>query len=210
MVFPMKSKKGLELSINFVVMLIIALAVFGFGISFAFRFLSLGEDIKGEISDQSQKQIRDLLISRGERVTVPYQTLTVESGKTGLAAVGVFNILDGDQRFKLRVSLINYVKPGARQPESNINLNAMIKVSGGPPTGQPPAHPLVSQSNDPQAVIFTKEQSVQLIKEQDVYVFSVPISSRGALKGTYNLMAEVFKDDGNEYAQPMQLVVIVQ
>jgi len=54
------SKKGIELSINFIVMLIIGIAMFGFGLKFLAQFFSGAEQIKSQLDTQTKTQIQRL------------------------------------------------------------------------------------------------------------------------------------------------------
>lgn len=83
-----KNKRGIELSINFIVMLIMAIAVFAGGLVFAGKFFSQAEKIRGNMDSQTEKQIEKLLDS-GSPVVIPINTKEIFRSKYDTFGVGV-------------------------------------------------------------------------------------------------------------------------
>jgi len=81
-------KRGIELSINFIVMLILAIAVFAGGLVFASKFFGHAEKVKGSLDAQTEKQIEKLLDS-GSLVVIPISTKEINKNKHGTFGVGV-------------------------------------------------------------------------------------------------------------------------
>jgi len=87
----MLNKKGIELSINFMVMLILALVVFGFGVKFVADLFTQAEEIRLQLDKNTEAQI-EALLDRGDRFVIPIQTRDTEAGSVALFALGVLNI----------------------------------------------------------------------------------------------------------------------
>lgn len=85
------NKKGIELAVNFVVILILSVIVFGMGIYMVNMFFKSSEDIKEQISKQTEDQIMRLLIS-GDRVSIPITKQTIKRGRSYTFGVGVLNV----------------------------------------------------------------------------------------------------------------------
>lgn len=85
-------KASLELSINFIVMLIIAVVVFGFGIYFLSTLGQGASMAAQQISQDSEMQIQALLDS-GEQIIVYPEQKEVKRGDSAAFGVGVLNIL---------------------------------------------------------------------------------------------------------------------
>lgn len=85
-----QNKKGVELSINFIVMLVLAIAVFSGGLLFINKFFSEAEEIRLNIDAQTERQIANLL-DDGSPFVVPIRTLEVQNGKFVQTAAGIFN-----------------------------------------------------------------------------------------------------------------------
>ncbi|MBW2996641.1 hypothetical protein KY332_05080 [Candidatus Woesearchaeota archaeon] len=85
------NKKALELSINFLVVVIIAIVMLSLGILLINRYFLEAETIKSEIEEETEKQI-NILFNQGEIVAIP--TKTVERGKDDIAWIGILNVKD--------------------------------------------------------------------------------------------------------------------
>lgn len=106
------NKKGMELSINFIVMLILTLAVFSLGVVFVNNLFEKTEKIKLDMDANTEKQVENLL-SQGQIVAVPLASKTVEAGSVAVFALGVVNTIEADEyptQFKVDVSCFSCVK----------------------------------------------------------------------------------------------------
>lgn len=96
----MANKKGVELGINFIVLLILSVVVFIFGVAFIFKALtSVGailDKAKPEIYQELDKKLAD-----GEIVATYPSTLTINRGKSGIFGVAVYNELSDAKNFKI-------------------------------------------------------------------------------------------------------------
>jgi len=97
----MKSKKAMELSINFIVMLIIAMALFSFGIWFAYKFFGGAEQMRTDLDSQTQTQIENLLMSGNDRVVIPFSSKTLDKSDSSVFGVGILNVLDAAHSFTI-------------------------------------------------------------------------------------------------------------
>jgi hypothetical protein len=91
----MLNKKGIELSINFIVLLIIALVVFGMGIKLFTMFFAEAENIKQDLDDQTKRELQAKMMSSPEQVVVYPTSLTIQKGKADVVGVGILNIGGG-------------------------------------------------------------------------------------------------------------------
>ena len=84
----LKNKRAMELSINFIVMLILAIAVFAGGLVFASKFFGKAEKMRESLDSQTEKQIEKMLDS-GSRVVLPIGTKEIFRKKFDTFALGV-------------------------------------------------------------------------------------------------------------------------
>jgi len=84
------NKKGIELSINFIVMLVLAIAVFSGGLMFITKFFSKADEIRLRIDAQTEQQIGNLL-DDGSPFVIPIRSREVQNGKFVSFNGGVFN-----------------------------------------------------------------------------------------------------------------------
>ena len=85
------NKKALELSINFLVVVIIAIVMLSLGILLINRYFLEADIIKTDIEEETEKQINQLF-NQGEIVAIP--TKTIERGKDDIAWIGILNVKD--------------------------------------------------------------------------------------------------------------------
>jgi len=86
-----KNKRGIELAINFIVMLIMAIAVFSGGLLFAGKFFRQAGATKAVLDTQAQRQI-EALLNDGSPVVLPVHTKTIRRSKYDTFALGILNI----------------------------------------------------------------------------------------------------------------------
>lgn len=72
----LNSRRGIELSINFIVMLVLAIAVFAGGLVFASKFFGHAERVRGSLDAQTERQLEKLLDS-GSPVVMPLSSKEV-------------------------------------------------------------------------------------------------------------------------------------
>ena len=107
-------KKGIELSINFIVVFILAITLFGFGIRFAYMLLGGAEDLTKVAEDELDERIEDILCPGDERVCLGTRTRTLRRGSHAVFGVRVLNVLnvEGDVEFVANVELDGVILKG--------------------------------------------------------------------------------------------------
>lgn len=83
-----KNRRGVELSINFVVLLIMAIAMFIGGLVFAAKFFRQAETLRGTLSSQTERQLEKLLDS-GSPVVIPINSKEIFRNKYDSFALGI-------------------------------------------------------------------------------------------------------------------------
>ena len=84
------NKSGIQLSINFVVILIIAVIVFGLGLNFAYKIFSLAEEMKTNLDAETQTQI-EAMLDTGAIVGIPVNRAKVQIGDSKVFGLGINN-----------------------------------------------------------------------------------------------------------------------
>ncbi|MBU0461018.1 MAG: hypothetical protein KJ574_00370 [Nanoarchaeota archaeon] len=88
--FLRKNKRAIELSINFVVLLILGIAMFAGGLAFVSKFFLKAKDIRGSLDSQTEKQIEAMLDS-GSAFVIPIHSKEVSRTKYVTYGVGIYN-----------------------------------------------------------------------------------------------------------------------
>jgi len=97
-------KKGFELSVTFLVILIIAIVIFTSGIYLIKQFFSVTLKIEERVTAQTQKEIERRLIEAGEKVAVPFNRKQVKIGDSRTFGLGILNTLGQSNLFGVEMS----------------------------------------------------------------------------------------------------------
>ncbi|MBD3354943.1 hypothetical protein GF361_03080, partial [Candidatus Woesearchaeota archaeon] len=98
------NKKGIELSVNFLVIVIISLVILSSGILIVRRYFSTAEDIKTQLDEQTERQI-EASLGQGKMISVPFKRKTIGRGESDILGLGVLNIEDHRTEFNVNISL---------------------------------------------------------------------------------------------------------
>lgn len=125
------NRRGIELSINFIVMLVLAIAVFAGGLVFASKFFRHAEKVRGNLDSQTERQIEKLLDS-GAPVVMPISTKEVFRNEFETFGLGILARFSGkykvsiefDQAFRKDKSQITniYAQDWIQLPSSEVKL----------------------------------------------------------------------------------------
>jgi predicted RecA/RadA family phage recombinase len=88
----LKDKKGFELTISFIVSLILAIAVLGGSLVLVNKFFGVAQQEKASIDAQTESQIISML-SGGSKVAIPVNRVEAKTGKLVTFGVGILNVL---------------------------------------------------------------------------------------------------------------------
>lgn len=176
----MLNKKSIELSLNFLVIIIISIVIFGFGVYFISRLSSEATELTQLTTSELDSKIEGLICEGFDRVCVVNERKVIRKKEFGVFGVKVLNILQ-DQTFDIEVKPSNPL--GYRKDKS--------------PITDPPltVHPAV------------RTISIDKNEERDLAIgVQVPPN---AVVGTYILNVEIKSQDGKLYSQILKLYVDV-
>jgi len=111
----MRGKKGIELSVNFFVMLILAIVLFGFGIYFASTLFKTGGLITEQAFEKFDAQIENLACSTADKVCIPVSTKSIGGGNHVIMAIVVENVLGERRDFEIYAEPSAYVDKGGEE-----------------------------------------------------------------------------------------------
>lgn len=107
-------KKGLELSINFIVIIIISLIIFFFGARYIYKLGSEATTLQSMTVEELDRRISNLACEGSEKVCFGFDKKIIKRGKLGIFSLRIINILDS-QNFDVivtRPSPRGYTKDG--------------------------------------------------------------------------------------------------
>src|SRR3989338_5232446 len=185
----LNSKKSIELSLNFIVILILSLAILGFGVRFMSQLFSKATDISKFSAEDFDRQITNLICGGSERVCVTAQRKPIRKGDYSVIGMKIINVLE----------------PPLGQPA--INFEIAVNTPDGPPTG------LLGYTKNDQPIVKTpdfdglivvvgdgRERVIDLEKYEERNIGFAVQPPNNAPAGTYILNIEI-KANGNLYGQ---------
>tara|TARA_B100001971_G_C18202812_1_gene545691 strand:- start:69 stop:626 length:558 start_codon:yes stop_codon:yes gene_type:complete len=98
----MNNKRAMQLSINFLVVIILGIAMLVMGVVFVRKMFTGASDIKANLDKQTEEELENLMTS-GERVAIPYTKKEVRAGKTVIFGLGILNVLGEDSNFVIDI-----------------------------------------------------------------------------------------------------------
>ena len=88
----MMNKKAIQLSVNFLVIVILSLAVFSMGIIFVNKIFFSASKKVAEMDAQTKQELANLL-DQGDKIAMPFFQKSVIHGKTATFGIGVLNTI---------------------------------------------------------------------------------------------------------------------
>jgi hypothetical protein len=103
----MDKKAAIELSMNFLIIIIISIVIFGFGIWIANKFFTEATGMQLVFDQRTEAEIEQLM-DDGSRVAIPFERAQIYNGKADTIGMGILNVA-GINPATFRVS-INFSK----------------------------------------------------------------------------------------------------
>lgn len=166
-----RNKKGFELSINFVVTIVIALAVLGLGIVLLRNFVGGTIDLQETLDAETDSQLENLLDS-GTPVAVPLNRAEVRRGDNHIFGIGVRNT-EVFSSFLIDISLSAAVGANNEDYSGEVDLGEWIRYDSSPFSLQPnEKHKISLRVNPPNDAL------------KGTYVFSIRVQRDGTSYGS--------------------------
>ena len=91
----LKNRKAVELSVTFIVVLIISLVVFIGGLSLGYKFMHKATEMKADLDRETEAEIERLLTEGTDRVAIPISKKTIKRDQSDVFGLGILNIESG-------------------------------------------------------------------------------------------------------------------
>ena len=177
-------KGTIQLSMNFLVTIIIALALLALGIILLRQFVDVTVDTQNELNQRTQERIAELL-DQGQQIVIPFSSQTLKRGESYLFGVGVLNI-EEESSFKLATAL-----SGAFHSNDVEFLPAEL-----------------AEHNPSSWVRFDREQFTLKKNEQQSRTVFVQIP-KNAPSGTYIFNVVVYRNSDNSIYDAVRKIIII-
>lgn len=97
------NKKGIELSINFVVILIFSTVVFSLSLVLLAKFFAFAEAEQHKIDEQTKLAIQRRLIQANDQVAIPQNKLKLKLSQDGSFGLGIRNTFSTEREFGVKM-----------------------------------------------------------------------------------------------------------
>lgn len=87
----MKGKKGIELALNFIVILIMSIIIFVGALYITVKFMNQANERKNQLDQDTEQQIENL-IADGSKVAIAFETKEIKRGHSDVFGLGIQNI----------------------------------------------------------------------------------------------------------------------
>jgi hypothetical protein len=104
-------RASIELSVNFIVVMIISVVLLGIGIKLMATFVIKAEEFKGQVSDRNQEQLQKMLY-KGQQVTAYPTNVNLGRGKYYDFGIGISNELGIQQNFYIKSETVSVLEGG--------------------------------------------------------------------------------------------------
>lgn len=98
------NKRGIELSVNFLVMLIISIVIFGSALYMVKQFFQSTKDIQSKLSSEVKKEIERRLVESAEQVSIPLNKAVLGTRASNTFGLGILNMLGETKTFSVKIN----------------------------------------------------------------------------------------------------------
>lgn len=174
----MLNKKAIELSMNFIVILIISIIIFGFGIRFIAQLSSQATELQDLTISDLDSRIANLVCEGSDRVCVGADRKTIQKSKFDVFGIKIVNILD-TQAFDIVIK--RPAPSGYTQNNNPIQSDNLI--------ANPASRSVVIEKNEEKNLGI----GVQVPRDAKpgTYIFNIEISTA---KGPYSAVQKLYVD----------------
>ncbi|MBI2653304.1 hypothetical protein HYX02_00685 [Candidatus Woesearchaeota archaeon] len=174
------NRKAIELSLNFIVILIISIVIFGFGVRFISRLSSQATELQEITTAELDERIGSLVCEGSDRVCIGIDRKTIKRTKFDVFGLKIINILDSQ--------------------------NFDVIVSRPSPSGYAKTKQEIQTDN----LIWNPRDRSVFIEKNEEKVIGIGIQvPANAVSGTYIFDVKIQAQDGKSYSATQKLYVDV-
>lgn len=176
----MINRKAIELSLNFIIILILSIIIFGFGVRFISKLSTQAIELQEITTSELDERIGNLVCEGSDRVCVGIDRKTVKRTKFDVFGIKIINILEG-QNFDIIVS---------RPSPSGYTKNKQPVEADG--------------------LIWNPKARSVLIDKNEEKILGIGVQvPANAVSGTYIFDVKIQTADGKPYSSTQKLYVDV-
>ena len=128
----------MELAVNFLVMLILSIVIFGFGIYLVSAIFGEAELQQGQVSAQVEAEVQNRLFKGGEAVAIPWNNEKLGIGDAHTFGLGILNTFSEKKTFNIYVTYVEVFDRLGKQAPQDLGTDQGYINSHWIFTEQPP------------------------------------------------------------------------
>lgn len=185
-------KAAINLSVEFLVVIVISLVILGMGVTLLYKFLGGAEDVKRDLDRKTEDELRRLLIDEGKRVALPLHLAELSPGERHIFGIGILNVENDEKFFFMRVEGVK-----AADQENHLFSPAV-------------------ELREVETWLLYSRSAINLKKGENHFEpLMVEVPKKDVKKGTYIFDLVVRRDDpdprvGVQYGNTQKFIVVVK
>jgi len=105
----------MQLSITFLVSMILAISIFAFGLFMVREFYGFATEAQAKVDLQTQKEIERRLFEGGQKVAVPINKATISRRESHTFGLGILNTLGEAKTFPVQINYVFALTPDQKE-----------------------------------------------------------------------------------------------
>lgn len=103
----MKKVGGLQISVNFMVMLVLGIMSFGLGMTIIYNLTEDMDDLARQVDEQTERELNNLLVQGAQQVSVPVTGIDIRRGENKELGFGIKNTAaEGTEDFTIAIECV--------------------------------------------------------------------------------------------------------
>lgn len=111
------------MSIETLVIVIIALVILGLGITLLYKFIGGAESIKTTLDERTDDELERLMVDQGKQVALPLHVADISRGSNHLFGIGILNIGGVGNQFQIQAGIGKVINEQGQDITSSADLN---------------------------------------------------------------------------------------
>jgi len=99
----LNKKAGIQLSVNFLVLLVLAIMAFGLGVTIIYNLTGEMDTMATQMDEQTQRQLEQALAGGGTQVALPFNSKDLRRGENSQLAFGIKNTESDVEEFLIKI-----------------------------------------------------------------------------------------------------------
>lgn len=116
-------KAAISMSIETLVIIIIALVILGLGITLLYKFIGGAQSIKTTLDEKTDDELERLMVDQGKQVALPLHVADISRGSNHIFGLGILNIGGAGNQFQIQAGINKVINEQGEDATSSEDVN---------------------------------------------------------------------------------------